>query len=476
MFWLSPLAIVPLLCAGGMLISYAALGLIARPIVGIRGMAPVALFSIGAFLACLIEALTVSANRPEAVYWLEAAAYASWVFLTAALALWFERLVQHSLRLTAAAIAVGVCLAAAGALMCLRSLQLEPVILVNAWGILRPRPQNASLWLYTGLLLPIMAVATTILRSDQRRLPRKTLLAGIAVYGGCLVMDGWTAAAGSDLPRVLVVGLLALQLAIQRATGHKLVAEYLRTRTMNDLRSRMMDSLSHELRTPLGVVKGYLEMTVDGHFGPLSAPQSKALTTALDNVNQEVTLIDDLLLSAQLERGLTALHRESVSVIPLMHQCMQRAARRYRDKSMEYQVISETEATPAVSGDPALLAKLFDRLLDNAWTYAPAGSRVTVEIQSSPDDSAALRISVADQGPGIDPALIEQIAEPFAQASAESEGQVKGLGLGLSLARTISQLHGGQLGLQNNPRGGLIALVTLPRDRRSDPAVLTPVR
>lgn len=467
MFWLSPLALIPLLCAGGMLISYAALGLIARPIVGIRGMAPIALFSLSAFLACLLEALALSTNLPQVAYWLEAAQYAVWIFLTAALGLWFERLVSHSLRLTALAIASGVVLAGLAALLNVPQMQFGPAILLGSYGVLRQTPTMTALWIYGGLLVPTLAMATTVVRGDQRRLPRKTLLAGLSVYIVCLVLDGWSAAAGSHLPRTLVIGLLALQLAIHRATGHKLVAEYLRTRTMNHLRSRLMDSLSHELRTPLGVVKGYLEMTLDETFGPLTAQQTKVLNTALDNVNQEVLLIDDLLLSAQLERGLTTMNREQVPLEALLQQAVARTARTHRDKPMQTRLRLEHTSAIGLSGDGALLARLFDRLLDNAWLYAPENSLIEVETQTD-ELASVVRIRITDTGPGISPALIEQIAEPFAQATTETEGQVKGLGLGLSLAREICRLHGGQLTLRNNPQGGLTAEVELPTDPQSD--------
>jgi signal transduction histidine kinase len=73
-------------------------------------------------------------------------------------------------------------------------------------------------------------------------------------------------------------------------------------------------------------------------------------------------------------------------------------------------------------------------------------------------EPTAVRISVADAGPGIAPDVIDRIFEPFMTTKGE------GLGLGLSISRSIVELHGGRIAVRNVPEGGAEFSVLLPMD------------
>jgi signal transduction histidine kinase len=102
------------------------------------------------------------------------------------------------------------------------------------------------------------------------------------------------------------------------------------------------------------------------------------------------------------------------------------------------------------------LRRCLVNLIDNAVKFGESAS-VTLE------DGQALRVKVADRGPGIAPEEIDKVFEPFYRARAALARGVEGTGLGLSIARDIALGHGGELKLRNREARGLEAEVVLPR-------------
>ena len=113
-----------------------------------------------------------------------------------------------------------------------------------------------------------------------------------------------------------------------------------------------------------------------------------------------------------------------------------------------------------------LLHSAFENILRNAVRHAPRGSEVT--IAAAADDAAFYAISIADCGPGVPGAMLERIFEPFVRVddarTAPKEGSGGGFGLGLAIARRAIVAHGGTIGAENRPGGGLVMTVRLPRN------------
>jgi signal transduction histidine kinase len=109
-----------------------------------------------------------------------------------------------------------------------------------------------------------------------------------------------------------------------------------------------------------------------------------------------------------------------------------------------------------VRGDPVWLRRALENLLGNAVQHSPDGARVLVEVSPG---AVGWEASVADEGPGVDPAIRERLFERFA-TTRHGEG---GTGLGLAIVRAVAELHGGQASLrQSGPRGTVFSL-SLPR-------------
>jgi two-component system sensor kinase FixL len=115
-------------------------------------------------------------------------------------------------------------------------------------------------------------------------------------------------------------------------------------------------------------------------------------------------------------------------------------------------------ALPAVHGDPAQLQQLVLNLVRNAIEAVqatPPGAR-EITIRTTRNGSTHVEISVSDNGPGVEPAMVEKLFTPFATTKAQ------GTGLGLSMSQTIARVHGGTIGYRPRQEGGACFFVRLP--------------
>jgi signal transduction histidine kinase len=120
------------------------------------------------------------------------------------------------------------------------------------------------------------------------------------------------------------------------------------------------------------------------------------------------------------------------------------------------EVLISGRAQAPFSGKPQTLKRCLTNLIANAIKF---GSRAQVQVE----DGSALLIRIRDSGPGIPPAELERVFEPFYRLESSRNRDSGGTGLGLAIARDIAPAHGGTLTLANLPAGGLEALLTLPR-------------
>ena len=121
------------------------------------------------------------------------------------------------------------------------------------------------------------------------------------------------------------------------------------------------------------------------------------------------------------------------------------------------QVTVEGNARAAFPGRPQALKRCLANLLENAVKYGKS-ARVVVD-----DDDARLEIRIQDEGPGLPPAELERVFEPFYRVEGSRSRETGGTGLGLTIARGIAEAYGGSLDLRNRPKGGLEAVLALPR-------------
>lgn len=220
-----------------------------------------------------------------------------------------------------------------------------------------------------------------------------------------------------------------------------------RERSEARLRQFVADA-SHELRTPVAVIRGRAEYGGED---------------ALDRIRVEAdrmsTMVEDLLLLARLDDGQEP-RRTDVDVTLLAIDAVDEARRAATDHRWSLDL---PPGRVTVTGDPDGLRRVLQNLLANAARHTPEGTAVELCVAT---DAAAVRISVRDDGPGIEPALLPRVFDRFARADDARSRAAGSTGLGLSIVRSVVQAHRGSVEATSRP-GRTEFVVTLPAEQET---------
>ena len=246
------------------------------------------------------------------------------------------------------------------------------------------------------------------------------------------------------------------------------VGASLEARQRNEERMRrFVADASHELRTPLASIRGYSELSLRALGMDHRAATIETAESSLERIQAQslrmTTLVEDLLLLARLDEGQELVYG-SVDLTALAVEAVGDA----RPAGPEHTwVIDVPEAPVVIAADSGRVDQVIANLLANARTHTPAGTTVTVEVKRDGQD-AVLRVH--DDGPGIDPAITDELFERFARADRSRARQTGGTGLGLSIVKAIVQAHHGRISVRSVP-GDTVFEVRLPA-RPEDPAAV----
>ena len=214
---------------------------------------------------------------------------------------------------------------------------------------------------------------------------------------------------------------------------------------MLEAKRGLLLAISHELRSPLTRARLHTELLPDG--GEPGA-RREALLRDLQEMAQLVT---DLLEGERLGAGHAALQRQSTDLAAMV-----REVAASFDRPLQLQL---PDGPVTLALDRARMRLLLRNLLDNAWRHSPSGAEPPqVGLARSGEQWL---LSVRDFGPGVDPAALPHLAEPFYRPDAARERATGGVGLGLYLCKLVAQAHGGGLQLAV-AEPGFAATVTLP--------------
>ncbi len=213
-------------------------------------------------------------------------------------------------------------------------------------------------------------------------------------------------------------------------------------RAESDLRMRQfITDASHELRTPLAAIQGYAELTRQDSSA-LPPTTEYALARIESEARRMTLLVDELLLLSRLGEG-QDLHTEDVDLTELVINAVNDAA---VAAPTHHWVKHLPDGRVWVCGDHARLHQLVSNLLTNARVHTPPGVTVTTGItcHRGGPEQPYVEVTVADDGPGIDPDLLPRLFERFVRAD-KSRSNGSGIGLGLAIVSSIVKAHHGSV-------------------------------
>lgn len=218
--------------------------------------------------------------------------------------------------------------------------------------------------------------------------------------------------------------------------------------------------VSHELKTPLNILLGYLDTLAQGAWRDEKvAPVF--LEKALAQIHRMDTLVQDILLLAQIESGGWLVQPEATLLYPLLEEVWSELEPLARKKNIILRQPALEVRDLCVEADPFALRKVFKNLLENAIQYSPEGRSITVAWELTPDKKR-VKISIQDEGIGIPEEHLPRIFERFYRVDKSRSRQSGGTGLGLSIVKELIEAHGERITVRSKVGSGSVFSFMLP--------------
>jgi two-component system sensor histidine kinase CreC len=249
-----------------------------------------------------------------------------------------------------------------------------------------------------------------------------------------------------ELGRTEVADLgLALRRMQEALEGRQYAEEYVQT-------------LTHELKSPLSAIRGAAELLEEGM--PRER-QERFLANIRGEAKRIAEIVDRMLELAQLENRREKPETERIDLHALIRTVIDGDEPLWTAKGLAIEVRGAEGL--ALAGNPFLVRQALSNLVQNAIEWSPRGAKVTVAAaEERGNRGERVRITVADQGPGIPEFAAGRIFERFYSLGRPDTGK-KSTGLGLNFVREVAASHDGSVAVANRPEGGVLAELVLPR-------------
>jgi len=241
---------------------------------------------------------------------------------------------------------------------------------------------------------------------------------------------------------------------------------------LSALKLSFFTNVSHELRTPLTLILGPMEQIL-GTRGPVTGLRDKLLLMH-QQTRKLLDLVNQLLDFRKVESGHVPLRASYANALPLVREVAAMFAQKAAERHLRYDLDLPAEEVPLYF-DRSKLEIILTNLLANALKYTLEGGQVTVAatVVGTPGSEAVfgpsgqlagnyLEISVMDTGPGIAPAELTHIFDPYYQASHTDTLRMSGTGIGLSLVKQFAERHGGGIQVESTVGLGSTFQLQLP--------------
>jgi two-component system sensor histidine kinase CiaH len=204
-------------------------------------------------------------------------------------------------------------------------------------------------------------------------------------------------------------------------------------------------AITHELKTPIAVSRLNLE-TLQRHKLD-ETKKEKILQMTLQETMRLDALINNILISSQLDVKAYSMNKEELNLSDLVNDVVVHFTARYPERKLETDISPDIDLT----GDALLLKLMLSNLLENANKYSPSDQPISLRLFS---DKGRVILEVSDLGPGISAEEKKEVFKKFYRVGNETTRVAKGTGLGLYLCKKIAEDHKGSVSITDNqPQG-----------------------
>jgi two-component system, OmpR family, sensor histidine kinase KdpD len=250
-----------------------------------------------------------------------------------------------------------------------------------------------------------------------------------------------------------------LSAALERESLQGGVVETAALRQADVVKTALLRAVSHDLRSPLTAISTAAEAIA---LPGVSVQEREELASAILGETRRLSrLVDNLLDLSKLQTGAAEPRREWLSIEEVLGMALEDLSSQPED----FQLTIDRDL-PLVRADSTQLERAFVNVLENARKHS-GGHAVSVRaraVRMMGGEADRLIVRVVDRGPGIPPAQLERVFEPFYSAGTARGGR-RGSGLGLAIARGFVEANGGSLHVESLPGQGATFVFELPLER-----------
>jgi len=256
-----------------------------------------------------------------------------------------------------------------------------------------------------------------------------------------------------------------------RKRAETLEREMIKAEASNKSKSEFLANMSHEIRTPLNGIIGMAELAMEDNIDDNLRNIFQVITT---EANSLFNLINDILDFSKIEAGKVELEEIAFNLRYLIEDVSRSFALRAEQKGLAFISFLSSDVKPQLIGDPSRMRQILINLAGNAMKFTREGEIfIKGELAEDLGDKIKIRISVKDTGIGIAEEKQSAIFESFTQADGSTTREYGGTGLGTTISKQLTDLMGGEIGLESEEgKGSTFWFTTVLNKQKEEKAIL----